>query len=197
MITQNYDVENGIVNGCVGMLEKVNYTTDDEGHRHAHSCVIRAEKPTGPPLPHLQEHQIPVLTDETMLTFTHPHSHLRSSFQRNQLPITPAFAFTAHKSQGNTLKSAILDLESCLTTEAVYVMLSRVKKSENIRILRPFRKGKINTRISQDLRMEFRRLEFLHTETLKSSPIDLDINPTLGGIRELQKLEKWYSERLR
>jgi len=132
-----------------------------------------------------------------MLTFTHPHSHLRSSFQRNQLPITPAFAFTAHKSQGNTLKSAILDLESCLTTEAVYVMLSRVKKSENIRILRPFRKGKINTRISQDLRMEFRRLEFLHTETLKSSPIDLDINPTLGGIRELQKLEKWYSERLR
>jgi len=129
MITQNYDVENGIVNGCIGILEKINYIVDDEGNRHATSCIILAPKTSGPSLPHLKQHEVVVLTDETALTFTHPHSHVRSSFRRTQLPIMPAFALTAHKSQGNTLESAILDLESCLNTEAAYVMLSRVKKS--------------------------------------------------------------------
>ena len=196
MVTQNYDVPNGIVNGCIGTLEKVNYTIDDDGHRHAHSCVIHAEKTSGPCLPHLKDHEIVVLADETPLTFTHPHSHVRTSFQRSQLPITPAFAMTAHKSQGNTLTSAILDIESCLSTEAVYVMLSRVKKSDNIRILRPFRKAKIATRISEDLRREFRRLEFLHTQTLESTATRLEINASLGRVHDLEKIEKWYNDKL-
>ena len=196
MITQNYDVENGIVNGCIGTLEKVNYTIDNEGYRHTHSCVVRADKISGGPLPHLKEQEVAVLADETVLTFTHPYSHVRSTFRRLQLPITPAFALTAHKSQGNTLQSAILDLESCFNIEAVYVMLSRVKKSDNIRILRPFHKTKITTRISQELRKEFRRLEFLHAKTLSSSPINLDFNPTLGGIHDLEKVENWYATKI-
>ena len=196
MITQNYDVQNGIVNGCIGTLERVNYTIDNEGHRHAHSCVIRTEKTSGQCLPHLKEHQVAVLADVTSLSFTHPYSHVRSSFQRSQLPITPAFALTAHKTQGNTLRSAVLDLESCLSTEAVYVMLSRVKKSDNIRILRPFHKKKITTRISEDLRKEFRRLQYLHTETLNSSPTLLEIDPKLGGMHDLENLENWFNEKL-
>ena len=116
-------------------MKKFNYTIDNEGYRHAHSCVVRADKISGGPLPHLKEQEVAVLADETVLTFTHPYSHVRSTFRRLQLPITPAFALTAHKSQGNTLQSAILDLESCFNIEAVYVMLSRVKKSDNIRIL--------------------------------------------------------------
>ena len=197
MITQNYDVENGIVNGCIGTLQRVNYTIDNEGHRYAHSCIIVADKACGPALPHLKEHEVVVLAEQTSFTFTHPHSHLRSSFHRTQLPITPAFALTAHKSQGNTLTAAILDLESCLTTEAVYVMLSRVKKSDNIRILRPFRKTKISTRISEDLRKEFRRLEFLHTETMNCSPPSFAINNRLGGLHDLQSIERWYNDKVR
>jgi ATP-dependent exoDNAse (exonuclease V) alpha subunit len=196
MITQNYDVENGIVNGCLGTLEKVNYTLDEQGFRHAHSCVLRTEATSGPCLPHLNEHEVVVLKDETHLTFTHPYSHIRSTFQRAQLPITPAFALTAHKSQGNTLPSAILDLESCLTTEAVYVMLSRVKKSDNIRILRPFRLSKITTRTSEDLRKEFHRFEFLHEQTLNAStPVPRpSINSNFGGARDLEKIENWYKQ---
>jgi len=105
-------------------LKKFNYTIDNEGYRHAHSCVVRADKISGGPLPHLKEQEVAVLADETVLTFTHPYSHVRSTFRRLQLPITPAFALTAHKSQGNTLQSAILDLEICFNIEAVYVMLS-------------------------------------------------------------------------
>jgi ATP-dependent exoDNAse (exonuclease V) alpha subunit len=132
MITQNYDIPNGIVNGCMGTLVKVNYNIDADGHRHATSCIVQTENTSGPWLPHLNEHEIAVLEDETALTFTHPYSHVRSSFRRSQLSIMPAFALTAHKSQGNTLQAAILDIESCLSTEAVYVMLSRVKNSDNI-----------------------------------------------------------------
>jgi len=121
MITQNYDVQNGIVNGCIGTLESMNYTINNEGHRHTHACVICTEKTSGRCLPHLKDHQVTVLTDITSLSFTHPHSHIRSSFQCSQLPITPTFVLTPHKTQGNTLNSAVLNLESCLTTEAVYI----------------------------------------------------------------------------
>ncbi len=174
MITQNYDISNGIVNGCIGTLEKVNFTVDSESHRHAHSCVIFAEDTTGTCLPHLQKFEVVALEDETLIAFTHPHSNKKCTFKRTQLPITPAFALTAHKSQGSTLPAAILDLESCPTTEAAYVMLSRVKDSDHIRILRPFHKKKISTRISEDLRNEFKRLDFLdastsnHTDTASS-----------------------------
>ena len=195
MITQNYDVENGIVNGCIGTLQKVNYMIDNDGYRHATSCIIRTESISGSCLPHLNNHEIAVLEDESTLTFTHPYSHIHSSFQRNQLPITPAFAITAHKSQGNTLPSAILDLESCLTTEAVYVMLSRIQKSNDFRILRPFHIKKINTRCSEDLRREFRRLEFLHNETLNSSNIIPHPNIS-GGVHDLQNIEKWFKDRI-
>jgi len=161
MICQNYDVAHGIVNGCTGILQKIRYTVDEHGHRHAHSCVIRSESVDGPKLPHLNELEIVALEDEVTMTFTHPHSKKRCTIKRTQLPIMPAFAVTAHKSQGNTLCSAVLDIESCQSLEAAYVMLSRVKSSANIRILRPFKKTKIHTHLSQDLRTEFRRLDYL------------------------------------
>ncbi len=198
MITQNYDVPNGIVNGRLGILEKVNYTVDENGYRHARSCVVRTEEQSGPCLPHLQNGEVVVLQDEVPLTFTHPHSHLRSSFRRTQLPLTPAFALTAHKSQGKTLLSAIVDLQSCPSTEAAYVMLSRVKKSENIRILRPFQKNKISTRSSEDLRKELRRLQYLHEHTihLSGSTPNPQIQSRLGGLHDLQRIEKWYESRM-
>jgi len=118
MITQNYDVENGIVNGCMGIVKKTNYTVDVDGYRHAHSCIISTMSTTGPQIIHLQEHEIATLEDETSLTFIHPHSHLCSTFKCIQLPVTPAFCLTGHKSQGSTSPSAILDIESCLSTEA-------------------------------------------------------------------------------
>ena len=73
-------------------------------------------------------------------------------------------------------------------------MLSRVKDSNNIRLLRPFNIKKINTRCSEDLRKEFRRLEFLHNETLNSSMPKPQLN-ILGGMHDLEGIEKWYNER--
>jgi hypothetical protein len=59
---------------------------------------------------------------------------------RRQFPLIPAFAMTAHASQGKTLDKAIVDLcigedSSALTG---YVALSRVRDKESIWIFRPF-----------------------------------------------------------
>lgn len=194
ILTQNYIVSNRIVNGCIGMVQQINYTIDEIGHRHAHSCIIQNENIRSSSLPHLQDHKIVALEDDILMTFNHPHSNTRCSFNRTQLPIMPAFSLTSHKSQGITLPSAIINLESCISMEAAYVMLSRVKNSNHIRILRPFHKTKICTRPSEDLRNEFKRLKFLDAETWHSSRFGLRscINPS-GGVPELERLENWFS----
>lgn len=59
---------------------------------------------------------------------------------RTQFPIAPAFAITAHTSQGQTLDSAIIDL--CVPDEAsavtAYVAMTRVRSKESLLIYRPF-----------------------------------------------------------
>ncbi|KAJ4464238.1 hypothetical protein C8J55DRAFT_412949, partial [Lentinula edodes] len=73
--------------------------------------------------------------------------------------------FTTHKAQGQTLDTAIVDIESCRGTEAPYVMVSRVRTLDGLLILRPFQFKKIQCRQSQDSRLEHRRLFFLSLET--------------------------------
>ncbi|KAF8340218.1 hypothetical protein F5887DRAFT_853569, partial [Amanita rubescens] len=73
---------------------------------------------------------------------------------------------TAHKSQGQTMKRAIVDLDSCSGSEAPYVMISRVKSLSGLLIYRPFDKRKIRCCLSQDARAEERRLRILHLHTM-------------------------------
>jgi len=85
---------------------------------------------------------------------------------RHQVPVVPAFAMTAHKSQGQTMDQAIVDLQNCRGTESPYVMLSRVTSLEGLAILRPFDKRKIQSRQSEDSRREAKRLEYLRLHTI-------------------------------
>ncbi|KAJ7207621.1 hypothetical protein GGX14DRAFT_306349, partial [Mycena pura] len=72
---------------------------------------------------------------------------------------------TAHKSQGKTMDSVIVDLQSTSGTEAPYVMLSRATSLAAVHILRPFSQKVIQRRPSQDVREEFRRLDMLCHQT--------------------------------
>ena len=60
--------------------------------------------------------------------------------KRRQLPLAPAFAMTAHASQGQTLQAAIVDLQ--LPEEAspltCYIDLPRVRTRDSILVYRPF-----------------------------------------------------------
>lgn len=171
MLSQNYDVDNGAVNGTIGRIRSIRYESEG-GLRHALSCVLTCPTYTGVALPHLNAMEFAVLEDSVDITLEHPHSMKRLVLKRKQLPITPAFAFTVYKSQGLTLASAAVDIESCRTTEEAYTMLSRVKSLKSLLILRPFSADRISCRQSEDSRTEFKRLNQLHLMTKKKYAMD-------------------------
>lgn len=152
MVTTNFNVEGGIVNGCAGTLVSIRYWVNDVGERHALSCVIRSNTFGGDALPTLQEHEAVTIADEKPIQFVHPASGKKCTIKRFQLPVLPAFAMTAHKSQGLTLPSALINLESCRGSESPYVMISRVKSLDDLLIMHPFGKDKISRRLSEDVR---------------------------------------------
>lgn len=103
LISQNFDVEAGGVNGCKGKLTNIRYRVDSEGNRHAVSCVIETSDTTGCALPHLAEKQAVALEDTVDMQFIHPHSKKKCTIKGTQVPIIPAFSMTTHKAQGQTL----------------------------------------------------------------------------------------------
>lgn len=68
--------------------------------------------------------------------------------------MTPAFAMTAHRAQGQTLSNVIVDLQSCRGTEAPYVIISCACSLDGLVILRPFDHHKICCCQSEDARKE-------------------------------------------
>ncbi|KAI0272217.1 hypothetical protein BGY98DRAFT_889623, partial [Russula aff. rugulosa BPL654] len=51
-----------------------------------------------------------------------------------------------HKSQGQTMDKAVVDLAACHGTETPYVMLSRVRRLDDLLILCPFPIRKITNK---------------------------------------------------
>lgn len=168
ILTQNYDVEGGVINGCLGKLKYVRYTADENGRRRGRSCVIDCDTYTGDVLPHLTSHEIVALEDKVDIIFMHPHSRKKCTLKRFQLPVMPAFAMTVYKAQGLTFPRVVVDLEGCMNLESAYVMLSRVKSLSGLMVLRPFSRKKITVRQSEDLRKELERLQALHWRTIET-----------------------------
>jgi hypothetical protein len=111
IINQNFDIEAGIINGCVGSLQSVCYTLKANGARHAISCIVSTPSTSGEPLPHLMTHETAVLWDTVDMSFINPFSRKKCQIKHTQLPISPGFAMTTHKAQGQTLLRTIIDLE--------------------------------------------------------------------------------------
>ncbi|KAJ7131263.1 hypothetical protein C8R44DRAFT_613003, partial [Mycena epipterygia] len=64
-ITQNFDVPGGVVNGSFGILKSVRYTLDEDGNRHAISCVVDCEDTVEGLVPDLPDHHVVALEDIT------------------------------------------------------------------------------------------------------------------------------------
>ena len=61
--------------------------------------------------------------------------------RRRQLPLTPAFAMTAHAAQGQTFKNGVivdLNIGGSSSTMSSYVALTRVERRDDLLIYRPF-----------------------------------------------------------
>ncbi|KAH8802371.1 hypothetical protein DL96DRAFT_1475472 [Flagelloscypha sp. PMI_526] len=153
----NIATELGISNGSIGVLVSLEYKLDEKGRRYATSAVVDMPKYVNPDASESHPHRVTLTPVSTSIQFRLDGSEQLYSATRRQLPIIPAFAFTAHNSQGRSLHVCCIDLAGCTTTEAAYVMLSRVRSLEGLCILRPFSFSKISTRISEQLRTELKR----------------------------------------
>ena len=187
LITQNFDVEGGIVNGTYGIVKRIRYTADADGKRTLISCVVKVADLNDDAMPHLNSCEVPVLKDTVDITFQHPHKAKGTiTIRRTQVPIIPAFAMTAHRAQGQTLPNVIVDLQSCQGSESPYVMLSRVTSLQGLLILRPFARNKISCNMSQDLRDENKRLRNLSLQTLaRESDDDVEVDDALEELTRL------------
>ncbi|EIM85241.1 uncharacterized protein STEHIDRAFT_42883, partial [Stereum hirsutum FP-91666 SS1] len=65
VISHNFDVDGGIVNGSTGILKKIRFYVDEQGDRHLRSCVVEVLDSTDEKLPLLPEHHVAVLEDTT------------------------------------------------------------------------------------------------------------------------------------
>jgi hypothetical protein len=99
------------------------------------------------------------------------HLHINSRgggtyyISRSQLPLVPAYAYTANKIQGQSLKYALINLKSARGTQALYVMISRAISLENLAIMCWFPSTNLHWRLSPAYRNEFERLEKLDERT--------------------------------
>ncbi|KAK0184659.1 hypothetical protein F5146DRAFT_900234, partial [Armillaria mellea] len=69
--------------------------------------------------------------------------------------------FTTHKAQGQTMETALIDLNPCRGMESPYVMVLRVKSLSGLLILRPFDLSTIQKNPSEDRQKENKRLNIL------------------------------------
>ncbi|CAF0815770.1 unnamed protein product [Rotaria sordida] len=92
------------------------------------------------------------------------------SVKRKALPLIPAYSMTTHKSQGQTLGKIIVDLvmpSGPLEVASVYVPLSRVKRLDDLLIIRPFEFATLQVKSSTAQIEELKRLDKIAQNTWK------------------------------
>ena len=163
-LTKNIAVELGLTNGSTGIIRSIHLQNgekvNDVGFHHVQfkdsDCIVaELDDITVKPLHGLDQNHIPIFPRKESFSVkvkgkkdnqkkTKKGKKKGLSVKRNHFPIVPRFACTAHKSQGMTLDKAIVDLvpqpnrKGGIDVSFAYVPLSRVRRLEDLTILRPF-----------------------------------------------------------
>ncbi|KAF8593952.1 hypothetical protein BDV93DRAFT_407382, partial [Ceratobasidium sp. AG-I] len=128
-------------------------------------------------LPGLAEGVIPIVpaskTYSIMMPVVQADGHVelvKRNVRRLQFPITPTYAFTDYRSQGQTISAAIIDIADPptgrgLTSHNLYVALSRCPGRDSIQILRDFDQSILKKPLQFELMEEDIRLEKLDAIT--------------------------------
>ncbi|KAI0750597.1 hypothetical protein BC629DRAFT_1268657, partial [Irpex lacteus] len=67
IVSQNFDVTAGIVNGSIGVLKRIRYRLNDKGERVLTSCVVSLEDEE-PNIPGMAANDAPILADTKSFT---------------------------------------------------------------------------------------------------------------------------------
>ena len=165
MIRENIAFSRKLVNGAEGTVQSIVHEVVDGV---AYATVAYVHVPgAGRVSDELEEDIVPVFPERAHFkcAMSVNGRKIVKQVSRLQLPLVPAYAYTDYKSQGKTLTHAIVDLQSAMSLQGAYVMLSRVRSLRGLMLLRPFGASKVCGRLSQELRDEFRRISRLDQAT--------------------------------
>lgn len=185
LVAQNWDVLGGVVNGSRGTVKTIRYKMNSQGRRVLTSVVVTIEGCNSECMTSLNPLEMPILCDSVALEFRRKGSPDKMNCQRKQVAIVPAFAMTAHRAQGQTMSHVIVDLDSCSTPEAAYVMVSRATSLDGLMVLRPFRPDVLTMGKSEQYQVETHRL---HVLSLKTTAHWGDADDSAFAQAELERL---------
>lgn len=115
----------------------------------------------------LPPHVIPI--SPITKTFSITVGDTIKTVSRTQLPMTPAYAFTDYRAQGQTIVPVIVDIgpppTGGLTPFNIYVALSRAKGRDSTQLLRDFDERLLQQHPSEYLHVEDKRLKTLYERT--------------------------------
>jgi ATP-dependent exoDNAse (exonuclease V) alpha subunit len=90
------------------------------------------------------------------------------SVKRKALPLIPAYSITTHKSQGQTLRKIVIDLNmppGMVEVASAYVPLSRVQQLTDLVILQDFNISALQVKPSKGQLAEINRLAIIFEQT--------------------------------
>lgn len=150
-VTNNIATELGITNGTVGKIKTIHLKngeviTEDNGYHNLESppdhIIVELEGINVRPLEGLPPNHVPITRISQGFQVRLPSVKNAKNVNRCHFPLVPRYSCTAHKSQGQTLNRAVVDLtpvtDKQVGIEFAYVPLSRVRRLEDLTILRPF-----------------------------------------------------------
>ena len=160
-VTCNIKTELGITNGTTGVVRSIHFKNgevidEDTGFHYLKQqpdyIIVELDDIDVEPLEGLPANYIPIEPIKKSFQVPMPGKQKKKSIRRRHFPLVPVFSCTAHKSQGQTLPKAVIDL--FLTgkpkgIEFAYVPLSRVRKLEDLTILRPFDPSVLKAQVNE------------------------------------------------
>ena len=175
MVLLNMATDADLANGSRGIIKDIILDPRETGTPDDTNTIFLSNPPSAilfAPLngeritfPGLSDGIVPVFPSRTSFPLHGKTVH------RQQYALTPAYAFTDFKSQGQTIESVIVDLarppSSFLSGFNAYVALSRSRGRDTIRLLRDFNDSLFTVHPNEQLRAEDERLDLLARQTIE------------------------------
>ena len=163
-LTKNIATELGLTNGTTGIIKSIHFNkeesiTEEIGFhplKYTPDCIIaELDDITMKPLDGLEPNHVPIFPTKGNFGVKIKGNNNTININRTHFPLVPLFSCTAHKSQGKTLTKAIVDLvpqpgkKGEMEINFAYVPLSRVRRLQDLTILRPFDPSILRAKVNE------------------------------------------------